>query len=71
MLSSSNGTLTVEPLVKEAVATVENLADNDEFFLNTFGFVLRKKAAEYLIVKSNITDEEVLQIRSLCMFPTA
>ena len=58
------GTLSVEPLVQEAVAIVENLVDNDAFFLHTFGSVLRQIAGESKIVKSSITDEEILQIRT-------
>ncbi len=60
----SFGHLSVIPLVKEAATIVENLIDNNEFFLHTFGSVLRQIAGESLIVKSNITDDDILQIRT-------
>mmetsp|Transcript_14175 Transcript_14175/g.30284 ORF Transcript_14175/g.30284 Transcript_14175/m.30284 type:complete len:115 (-) Transcript_14175:858-1202(-) len=58
------GTLSTNKLVVEATAIVENLVYNDTFFLHTFGSVLRRIAGESSIVKSNITDEEILQIRT-------
>jgi hypothetical protein len=57
-------TLTINKLVVEAAEIVEKLVGNDAFFLHTFGSVLRLIAGEYLIVKSNITDEDILQIRT-------
>ncbi len=57
-------TLTINKLVVEAAEIVEKLVGNDAFFLHTFGSVLRLIAGESLIVKSNITDEDILQIRT-------
>ncbi len=57
-------TLSMNPLVVEAVAIVEKLVGNDEFYLHTFGTVLRLIAGESLIVRSNISDEDILQIRA-------
>jgi hypothetical protein len=58
------GTLSKNKLVVEAAAIVENLVHDDTFFLHTFGSVLRLIAGKSSIVKSNITDEEILQIRT-------
>jgi hypothetical protein len=48
----------------EATAIVENLADDNAFFLHTFGSVLRQIAGESSILKSNITDDDILKIRT-------
>jgi hypothetical protein len=56
--------LSINKLVVEAAEIVEKLVGNDTFFLHTFGSVLRLITGEYLIVKSNITDEDILQIRT-------
>jgi hypothetical protein len=57
-------TLSINKLVVEAAGLVEKLVCNDKFFLHTFGSVLRLIAGESLIVESNITDEDILQIRT-------
>ncbi len=54
----------VPPLVQEAATIVEELVGNDKFFLHTIGSVLRQIAGESPIVKSNLIDEDILQIRS-------
>ena len=58
------GHLYANPLVKQAATIVENLVDDNAFFLHTFGSVLRQIAGESSIVKSNITDDDILQIRT-------
>ncbi len=54
----------VEQLVRDAVEIVQTLVDNNEFFLHTFGSVLRQIAGLSLLVKSNITDEDIFEIRA-------
>ena len=56
--------LAVHPLVKEAATIVEKLVENNEFFLHTFGSVLHQIAGESSVIKSNITDDDILQIRT-------
>ena len=62
------GSKPVLPLVQEAATIVEELIGNNTFFLHTFGSVLRQIAGDSPIVKSNLTEGDILQIRSNLAF---
>jgi hypothetical protein len=53
-----------DPLALEAAGIVENLLADDEFFIHIFGTVLRQIAAKSSLITMDVTDENLMHLRS-------